>query len=140
MIAILSMDENRKKRLALAIKNKKAKLLLKNGQKGKRNQDEEEDRDNEGAVDYNEENGEIRGDIIEEAEEDDRDMAEEPVAVRKKHLLKHFRILQSVDSFYSGGTLHFCKGQRKIYSQRDSTVVRLDLETKQIDFEISHVV
>lgn len=70
-------------------------------------------------------------------EEEDAPLAEE--ARRPKHLLKHFKVLDTVDSFFTGGTVQFCKESAKIYSQYGATVVRYNLESRKVEFSLTHV-
>lgn len=80
---------------------------------------------------------EIDGRNLKEVEDMDE---ETPVPVlKKKHLLKHFAIKQTVESFFTGGSLHFCKSKNAVYAQRDANVVRFNLETRVVETEISHV-
>lgn len=82
-------------------------------------------------------NDEIDGQKLTEIE----DMDEEVIVpvLKKKHLLKHFAIKQTVESFFTGGNLHFCKTRNVVYAQRDASVVRFNLETRLVETEISHV-
>lgn len=70
-------------------------------------------------------------------DEEDVPLAEE--ARRPKHLLKHFKVQDTVDSFFTGGAIHFCKDSKKIYSQYGNLVVRYDLESRKVEYELSHV-
>jgi hypothetical protein len=70
-------------------------------------------------------------------DEEDAPLAEE--ARRPKHLLKHFRVLHSIDSFFTGGNIQFCKDSQKIYSQYGSNIVRYHLGEKKVEYELSHV-
>jgi U3 small nucleolar RNA-associated protein 13 len=83
---------------------------------------------------------EIDGEELEASSDgEDGGMEEEPIAAKKRnHLLKHFKVTQNVYSFFSGGTIHFCQDKKLVYSQKENVVVRFNLETKLIEFEISH--
>ena len=88
------------------------------------------------------EDDEIDGEIqSEETDYNEMDIEEERAKAEKrpKHLLKHFKVNQSIDSFFTGGTLHFCKDKNLVYAQRDNTVVRFNLSSKEVEYEISHV-
>lgn len=93
----------------------------------------------------NEENSDSEEEVLDglqQVEKEYMDEEEVDLAVAKarpKHLLKHFRVLHSMDSFFTGGNLHFCKDYKQIYSQRETSVVRYNLETKCVEYEISHV-
>lgn len=76
----------------------------------------------------------VEKEYMDEEIEDDK-----AAQARPKHLLKHFRILHSMDSFFTGGNVHFCKDNTQIYSQRETSVVRYNLETRSVEYEMSHV-
>lgn len=74
---------------------------------------------------------------IQYMDEEDAVIAED--GKRPKHLLKHFRVQDTVDSFFTGGSVHFCKDSKSVFAQYGHSVVRYDLEARKVDYELSHV-